>query len=163
MKKNFINLAMVAMVAVGTVAYTGCGKKGCTNESDDKYDSAATESDPESCDPEGTTNKFVGSWTFAIGGNSSQTYVGTVTNNGDYMLTLTTNFGLDGVAAFNVPLTVSQSTASSESVDVAGTGNGTIVVEEFKYISASSSTIKVTYSGFATPGIDGTYTDNGTK
>lgn len=164
MKKNFINLAMVAMVAVGTVAYTGCGKKGCTNEADDKFDSAATESDPEACDPTATTNKYVGSWTFAIGGSSSNTYTGSVTNNGDYKLTLTTNFGLTGgVAPFNVPLSVSQNTATSSAVQVGGVGNGTVTVDEFKYISANSSTIKVTYAGFANASINGTYTDNGTK
>jgi len=164
MKKNFINFAMVAMVAVGTVAYTGCGKKGCTTEADDNYDSAATEADPEACNPTTTTNKFVGAWTFAIGGNANSTYTGTVVNNGDYKLTLTTNFGLTGgVAPFNVPLSVNQSVASSEAVQVSGTGNGTVKVEEFKYITANSSTIKVTYAGFVNAGINGTYTDNGTK
>lgn len=163
MKKNFLNFAMVALVAVGSAAYTGCGKKGCTTEADDKFDSAATEQDAGACDPNGTTNKFTGSWTFAIGGNAQDTYVGTVTNNGDYKLTLTTNFGLTGVTAFNVPLTVNQSSASSTSVQVGGVGNGTVTVDEFKYLTSTSSSIKVTYAGFTATAINGTYTDQGSK
>jgi predicted small lipoprotein YifL len=162
MKKNFINFAMVAMVAFGTVAYTGCGKKGCTTEADDKYDSAATEEDPEACDPDGTTSKFTGPWTFTIAG-SANTYSVAVTKTGDYAVTLFTNFGLNGVNAFNIPLTINQSTASSSVVDVAGTGNGDVKVDEFRVITTGSASLKATFSGFTTTSINGTYTDQGTK
>lgn len=160
MKKNFINLAMAAVVAFGTVAYTGCGKKGCMTTTDDKYDSAATESDPGACDPSGTDGKFVGNWTFTITG-SSDTYSILVTDaSAEYVITGNTNLGLNGVSAVNVSLNVDQDAATNSSFTI---GNATISNFRFEYASSSSATVSGTISGTGISGVDGPFNDHGTK
>lgn len=161
MKKNFLNLALAAFVAVGTVAYTGCGKKGCTTETDDNFDAAATESDPEACDAAATDGKFAGNWTFTIG-SSTDTYSVIISDaSADYVITANTNLGLDGTTAVNASLNVDQSIATA-----AGTfsiGNADISGLTLTYTSASSATLSGTISGTGVVGVDGPFSDAGTK
>lgn len=160
MKKNFINLAMVAMVAVGTVAYTGCGKKGCTTEADDSYDSAATEADPEACDEAATVAKFEGNWT---GQPGSYPFTVTQTGEPDYQINISTNFGLEndlGVqhAATNIKATVSQNEATIDATSIYdGSVQGTVT-----YNSGNSMTVNYTLSGFDAS-VNGTYTETVSK
>lgn len=166
MKKNFINLAMVAMVAVGTVAYTGCGKKGCTTEADDNYDSAATEADPEACDEAATAAKFEGSWT---GQPGSYPFTVSQTGEPDYQININTNFGLLTVGGLqqnptNVKATVSQNEATIAATPIYdGQVSGTV-----SYTSGNSMSITYTLSGFPIPAdpnddVNGTYTETVSK
>lgn len=158
MKKNFLNIAMAALVAFGTVAYTGCGKKGCMNEADDAFDSAATESDPEACDVAGTDGKFVGNWTFTIAGTSDQYSVNVTDASADYSITANTDLGLNGVSPVNATLSVVKDEATNSSFTI---GNATISNLRFKWNSNSSATLSGTISG--TGVADGAFSDEGTK
>lgn len=162
MKKNFINLAMAAVVAFGAVAYTGCGKKGCTTEADDNYDATATESDPEACDETSTVAKFEGSWT---GQPGSYPFTVSQTGENDYQVNINTNLGLQNQAGTdlltptNIKATISQeqgTVASQAFYD--GNVTGTI-----NYNSSSSMTISYTLSGFSSVGLDGSYTETLSK
>lgn len=167
MKKNFLNLALAAFVAVGTVAYTGCGKKGCTTEADDNYDAAATEADPEACDETATVAKFEGSWTGQPG-----SYPFTVSQTGevDYQVNVNTNFGLLNqnqtaqLLPTNIKATVSQNqgTIASQAI-YNGNVTGTI-----SFNSTTSMTVNYTLSGFPIPtdpndDVNGTYTETLSK
>lgn len=163
MKKNFINLAMVAMVAVGTVAYTGCGKKGCTTEADDNYDSAATEADPEACNEETTSGKYEGSWT---GNPGSYPFTVSQTGEPDYQININTNFGLMNstntaqLTPTNVKATVKQDKAT---IALTNIYDGS-VQGEITWNSSSSMAISYTLSNFpATAGVNGSYNETISK
>lgn len=162
MKKNFINLAMAALVAFGTVAYTGCGKKGCTTEADDQYDATATEADPEACDEAATVAKFEGSW---VGQPGSYPFTVSQTGEVDYQVNINTNFGLldptgtTQLAPTNIKATISQEEGTISSQDFYdGSVQGTI-----NYNSGSSMTVNYTLSGFSASGVNGTYTETVSK
>lgn len=164
MKKNFINMAMATLVAFGTVAYTGCTKEeepvsGCTNQADDNYNSEAEVSDATACDPSGTDSKFVGNWTFQISG--AGTYSVVITDaSAEYAVTANTNLGLDNVNAQNISLSVSQKEATNNSVTL---GNATVSNLKFEWRDASNATLSGTISGTGIAGVDGNFSDNGTK
>ena len=159
MKKNFFNFAMVAVVALGAVTYTGCGKKGCMNEADDKYDSAATEEDAEACDAAGTDTKFVGNWTFTIAGTTDTYSVNVTDASAEYAITANTDLDLIGASPVNVTLSVSQDEATASTFNI---GNATISNFKFKYNNVSSGTLSGTISG-TNSSADGAFSDEGTK
>lgn len=141
MKKNFINLAMAAMVAVGTVAYTGCGKKGCTNEADDKYDTAATESDPEACNPTGTVSKFVAQYqvTEGCGANTDTYNIGITASSTEYGIVVSNFYNVGS----SVTGKVKQSTFTIDSQSL----GATYTVSGSGSLSGSTITINYTISG----------------
>jgi len=167
MKKNLFNFAMVAVVAVGAVTYTGCGKKGCTTEADDAYDSAATEADPDACDESATVSKFEGNW---IGQPGSYPFTVSQTGEVDYQFNINTNLGLLATGGLTqLPATNIKATADQNKATVAsqtfydGKVSGTI-----NYNSGSSMSITYTLSEFPTPSnpdddVNGTYTESISK
>jgi len=130
MKKNILNLALAAFVAVGTVAYTGCGKKGCTVEADDKFDADATESDPEACDPAATVAKFAGTYSVTetcTSGNDAYTITIAASGSSEYTILITNMY--DAGSTFIVNATVDQNEitiANQTVVGVAVSGSGSI-------------------------------------
>jgi hypothetical protein len=163
MKKNLMNIALAAVVAFGAVAYTGCGKKGCTVEADDNYDALATEADPDACDETATVGKFEGNWT---GNPGAYPFTVSQTGEPDYQFNISTNFGLlneNGTAQLNptnVKATVNQNTATIALTNIYnGSVSGTIT-----YASANSMSITYTLSNFpASAEVNGTYTEALTK
>lgn len=139
MKKNFINLAMAALVAFGTVAYTGCGKKGCTTEADDNYDATATESDPEACDPSGTVSKFEGDFQGTeTCGSGTDAYTLTISPSASDYTILVKNLYNVG-STFSLSATVSQNEVTIANQTVSGitvSGSGTL----------SGNTLSLSYS-----------------
>lgn len=139
MKKNFINFAMAALVAFGTLGYSGCGKKGCMTEADDSYDASATEADPSLCNPTGTVNKFVGTFQGTeTCGSGTDAYSITITASSNAYTILVSNL-YDAGSSFTVSATVSQSsiTIANQTVNsVAISGSGSI----------SGNTLTVSYT-----------------
>ncbi len=129
MKKNRVNLFLIAALMLGSFAYTGCGKKGCTVEADDNFDALATESDPEACDPTGTVSKFVGSYSgveTCTSGNDSYTLSITASAN-EYTVLLGNVY--DAGTGFVISAEVNQNTITITNQTVQGvavTGSGTL-------------------------------------
>ncbi len=149
MKKTLINLALAALLGFGAVTISGCGKeKGCTDERADNFDSAAEEDD-DSCDETATVGKFAGIWKF---GN---VYEINITRSGEYRVSVTSDFGFNGVNPTSVNGSVSQSTITIPNQSLyQGNISGTIT-----YVNASQITFVYTLSGFGASGGDGSYTD----
>lgn len=152
MKKNFINLAMAALVAFGTVAYTGCGKKGCMTETDDSYDATATEADPDACDPTATVSKFVG--TFAgteTCASGTDAYTITITSSSNEYTILVKNLydaGTDFTLTASVSqgeITIANQTVSGATVSGSGELSGsTLTINYTITVGVNSDTCTVT-------------------
>lgn len=130
MKKNILNLALAAFVAVGTVAYTGCGKKGCTVEADDKFDADATESDPEACDPAATVAKFAGTFSATetcTSGNDAYTITIAASGSSEYTILITNMYNAGSTFIINASVDQNAMTIANQTVlGVAVSGSGTI-------------------------------------
>lgn len=151
---------LAALIAAGA-SLNSCNTvtKGCMVAADDEYNSAATEdTDPTSCDEDGTTGKYVRTnVTMNINGNSANgTYLVTIAQaTADYEITITTDWGLIGPAASNFTATVTQNTATLASTSYGGgTVSGTVVYNT----STSKISITLTLAGYGS-GIDGTTND----
>ena len=146
MKKNFLNFAMVALVAIGSAAYTGCGKKGCTTEADDKYDASATESDPQACSPSATVGKFVAQYNVTENcGTTPDTYQIAIaaSSSNEYGITISNLFDAGVVTSATVNksnLTIDSQTFGTQ-YSISGSGN----------LATSTITINFTITGGATP------------
>lgn len=61
-----VRLRTLVVALLGLVLATGAGgcrkQRGCLEARDDRYDPAAEKHDPDLCDPEGTVEKFCGTW-----------------------------------------------------------------------------------------------------
>ena len=159
MKKNFFNFAMVAVVAIGAVTYTGCGKKGCTTEADDSYDSAATEEDPEACDESATVSKFEGSW---IGQPGSYPFTVSQTGEVDYQFNINTNLGLLAAGGLTQlsPTNIKAKASQKEATIASQTFYDGRVSGTINYNSGSSMSITYTLTDFPTSAdVNGTYTE----
>lgn len=129
MKRNFINFALAAVVAVGAAAYTGCGKKGCMNEADINFDASATESDPEACDPSGTVARFVGTFSgteTCTSGNDAYSITITASAN-EYFILVANLYNAGSTFVVSASVSQNQLTIANQIVEgVTVSGSGTL-------------------------------------
>ncbi len=160
---NFQILGAVALIG-GAFALQSCGaEKGCTDMRADNY-VATAEEDDGTCNESETEAKFAGLWTFTIAGGTS-TYsvdVSASSVENDYRITAQTTLGLNNINPVTINLNVNQAIATSGMVDVPNI-NGQIDTLTLTYNSATSATLAGSLSGFDTGGLNGSFSDNGTK
>lgn len=81
---------------------------------------------------------------------------------GDYRITAQTTLGLNNINPVTINLNVNQAIATSGMVDVPNI-NGQIDTLTLTYNSATSATLAGSLSGFDAAGLNGSFSDNGTK
>lgn len=161
MKKILLNMKTVGLMAIvaGALTLNSCGNTAkCTEPKDDNYNSTT-----EECDEAATENKFAGNWTGTPG--SYPFNVTASTTAGDYMINVSTNFGLTD--ANNNQLTPANLNGWSVSGNQATLSsatlyNGTLSNATMSYTNANSATVTYTLSGFG-GSVDGTYTESLSK
>jgi hypothetical protein len=135
MKKSVLSftkaLGLVTLFTISIVSFNGCAKKkGCMTQADDKYDATAEEADATKCDPEGTVNKFIGSYNVVETcgtGNDNYTITITKSSTGDYKILISNFFNTFGSTVINADVSQSNVTIPSQTImGITVNGNGSI-------------------------------------
>ena len=160
MKRILLNMKTVSLMAIVASALTisSCNSVKCNEPKDDNYESTTN-----NCDEAATENKFVGNWTGSPG--SYPFNVTASTASGDYVINVSTNFGLTDANGNQLTpanlngwsVNKNQATLSSATLY-----SGTVSNASLNYTNNTSATVTYTLSGYGS-GVDGTYTESLSK
>lgn len=150
MKKTVLSftkaLGLVTLFTISIVSFNGCTKKkGCMTMTDDKYDATAEEADATMCDPDGTSNKFVGSYNVVETcgtGNDNYTITITKSSTGDYKILISNFFNTFGSTVVNADVSQSNVTIPSQTITgitVNGSGSMSGTTLNLSYTVSSSA------------------------